>query len=114
MTEGPSPYLSTSIVLPLILILLTFAVSNVPLGPLVLIMIIYFASVYLPSSFQAFHVKDEVAADHESDGAGHGLGSILLLVIFLTLCAFFQKGEGSEWGPPLLAVLLFILYNFFH
>ncbi|KAL3498012.1 hypothetical protein ACH5RR_040744 [Cinchona calisaya] len=96
-----------SLVLPLAAILIIYAVTKMYLGPLVLIVVIHFLSVYLPS-FEFLQGNNRY---HDRDRDEYGWGCVLFFALFLALHAMFSEQFG-QWGLVLIAVLVFLLYNF--
>ncbi|KAL3645795.1 hypothetical protein CASFOL_010975 [Castilleja foliolosa] len=84
------------IVLALLLTLVTYTVSTVLLGPLMLILIVYVAGKYLSS----FKCNDEEL----------GWGCVLLLVLFLL--RWVSLDEGRQSGALVVAIVIFACFHF--
>lgn len=104
--------ITQSLVLPLAVILIIYAVMKMFLGPLVLILVIYFLSVYLPTfEFLQGNNSHSSQGYHDSNRDEYGWGCVLLFATFLALHGMFSEGF-CQWGLVLIAILFFLLYNF--
>nr|GMD97385.1 hypothetical protein MIMGU_mgv1a015239mg [Ipomoea batatas] len=112
-------YTTQAIILPAITVLLVmYWVTKILLGPLFLVFLVCLA-VLLGSSSSSVQWEFSYRSGVRFNG-GRGSGDefggwgwwLLLLVAFLVLHGVFSFAEGNGWAFALLAVFLFVVYNF--
>nr|GMD94388.1 hypothetical protein MIMGU_mgv1a015239mg [Ipomoea batatas] len=109
-------YTSQAIILPALTVLLVmYWLTKILLWPLFLVFLVCLA-VLLGSSSSSVQWEFSYRSGVRFNGGGGEFGGwgwwLLLLVAFLVLHGVFNFAEGNGWGFALLAVFLFVVYNF--
>lgn len=99
-----------SILASLIVILLTYTVLKILLGPLLLVVLLCLIIIYAPS-LQGYNNYYYRVRDNEDEFRRWGW--LYIILIFLGFQVMFSSTQGKEWGLAMLGVVIYFLFNFF-
>lgn len=110
-------YTTQTFILPAVTIaLMIYLVTKILLGPLFLIFLLCLTAFLGSSSSLQWQYSYRSAVRINGGSYGDEFGGwgwlLLLLLVFLALHGVFSFAEGNEWAFALLAVLVFVAYNF--